>query len=123
MTNAEVYNVVESINQKVRQSPWMDFELKHLENCTLKINGGIDLLKKHEISIVLHDVFFIASPTEWKTETKDNFLFLIEGEEARQLNLHYQVEEGNYIFKFKAEYYPSDFGCYFAARSIEIKDA
>ena len=118
MNDIGIEETIAQINSHVNKFQWMDFEVHQYHDEHLQIHGGIDLLEKPDIRIIFSRVFFAATPFEWKTETSADSLVLVQGDEARELNLRYQVVEGIYIFKFIAEDYPKDFGCYIGAEKI-----
>lgn len=118
MSIEEILCEVEVINEILKMSLWMDFEIKRYSEGKLTIYGGVDLLYSHSIEISFEDVFFVSLPFEWKTDTKAEVLHLLEGEASKAINLKFMVEQGYHIFKFMAEDYPGDFGCFIGARMI-----
>ncbi|BCN29443.1 hypothetical protein [Anaeromicropila herbilytica] len=93
--------------------------LRYYSNSDMKIIGGEDLFYTHEIEIIFRDVFFVSLPMEWKTNTKKTVFELLEGENAKKINILYKVEQGYYILKFAPEDYQKEFGCLIAAKTIE----
>ena len=118
MNASEIKVVVGKINSFIQQGLWLDFEVCQYSKNKLTLIGGIDLIYSHDIEIYFEDVFFVSLPMEWKTDTKRNVFQLLEGEDAKTVNIRFKVEQGYHIFKFTPEDYPDDFGCLIGAKSI-----
>lgn len=122
MTKQEIENVLAEINEYLETQLWMDFEIIEYSQYELKIIGSIDISSTPNIEIILKDVFFFSSVFNWKTDTSHKAISLIEGNEARKINIHFQVEQGYHLVKFKAEDYPDDIGCIFGVKEIRFKN-
>lgn len=109
--------IVNEINSFLMKGLWFDFEIMEYRGYDLTIMGSIDISASHDIEIIFKNVFFISLPAEWKTDTSDMVLEILEGPEAIELNQKYNVEQGYVIFKFIPEYL--DAGCYVAAKEID----
>lgn len=118
MNVIEIKNVVEKLNSFIQKGLWLDFEVCQNSKNKLTLHGGIDLLYSHDIEIRFEDVFFVSLPMEWKTDTKSTVVQLLEGEDAKAVNIRFKVEQGYHIFKFTPEDYPEDFGCLIGAKTI-----
>lgn len=118
MEISEIKKNVESINTFIGNQLWLDFEVLHYDKQKLTIIGSIDISNAHDIEIVFEDVFFVSLPIEWKTDTSEQSLSIIEGETEIILNKKLQVEQGYSIFAFVPEDYPEDFACYVCAKRI-----
>jgi hypothetical protein len=118
MEKNDVKKVVDEINNYIQKGLWLDFEVSQYSKNKLMITGSIDPSNPHDIEINFEDVFFVSLPLEWKTDTTKTVLHILEGEDAKALNLRFQVEQGYQIFKFSPEDYPDDFGCIIGAKAI-----
>lgn len=121
MNISEIRKVVDELNTYIMKSLWMDFEMRQYSRNRLSVYGGTDLLYSHEIEIIFEDIFFVSLPIEWKTDTKSTALRILDGEEARTINIMYMVEQGFTLFSFKPEDYPKDFGCIIGAKNVSYK--
>ena len=122
MNTLEAKKIVSEINDHIRKQLWMDFEVVQYSKNKLIIFGSIDPSSSiHNIEIWFEDVFFISLPLEWKTDTSNGVLELLEGENAYLINRQFQVEQGYHIFKFTPEDYPNTFGCLLGAKKIAYK--
>jgi len=119
MNRSEVENVVEKINNYLSRKHWMDFEVTQYTNYKLLITGSIDPSStSSEIKIEFEGVYFASLLFDWKTNTSDLVVELVEEYKVDEVISKFRIEKGTYIFKFYAEDYPSDFGCFIGAKSI-----
>jgi hypothetical protein len=110
---------IKAINSFLRKEMWFDFEiLEYKENC-LTIIGSTDFSYFHNIEIYFKDVFLIHCSAEWKSDTKSDVIEIITGNEAREINLKNNVEQGYTLFKFISEDIDEDRFFYVAARDLE----
>lgn len=117
MEEKEIKEVLEKFNQYLKEQLWMDFEIIEFSKGELRIIGSIDISDKPNIELVFKDVFFVSSPFNWKTDTSKKVAMLLSGEEAKKINLKYQVEQGYHIIKIQPEDYSKDFGCLFGIKT------
>ena len=113
--------IIDKINNHIRKEQWFDFEIIKYGQNELFVGGGKSLSYPYELEIHFKDVCFVSVPVEWRTDTSNNVLFILEGEEAYKVNRKFQVEQGYHVFKFVPEEYPEDFGCLIGARSLEVE--
>lgn len=99
----------------------MDFEVIEYSRYALKVIGSLDISSAPNIEIVFEDIFFTSTIFSWRTDTSNEFISLIEGDEARNINIKFQVEQGYHLIKFQAENYPDNFGCIFAVKEIMFR--
>ena len=121
MKENEIKEVLRRFNQYLNEQLWMDFELIEFSRGELKIIGSIDISNKPNIELIFNDVFFASTPFNWKTDTSKKVAMLLSGEEAKKVNLKYQVEQGYHIIKIQPEDYPEDFGCLFGVKSVYFR--
>lgn len=117
MEEKEIQEVLDTFNQYLSGQSWMDFELIEFSGGELKIIGSLDISSRPDIELVFKDVFFASAPFNWTTDTSRQVAVLLSGEEAKKVNLEYQVELGYHIIKIYPEDYPEDFGCLFGVKS------
>lgn len=118
MEENEIKEVLERFNLYLEEQLWMDFDLVEFSKGELKIIGSIDISSKPNIELIFNDVFFASTPFSWKTDTSKKVAMLLSGEEAKKVNLKYQVEQGYHIIKIFPEDYPEDFACLFGVKSV-----
>ncbi|CAN7343564.1 hypothetical protein LJR153_001994 [Paenibacillus sp. LjRoot153] len=121
MEESEVKLVVEEVNNFIQKELWFDFSLQQYTNDKLIITGGLSRSYPPMIEIYFDEVFFILLHTDWNTDTSKTILTLLEGEEAKSINLMFRVEIGNHLFRFTPEDCQNDFGCLVVARKISYK--
>ena len=100
----------------------MDFEIIEYSRYKLKIIGSIDISSAPNIEIVFKDVFFAFTVFNWKTDTSCKVISLVKGDEAKKINMEFQVEQGYHLVKFQAEDYPYNFGCLFGIKEVQLKE-
>ena len=95
--------LVLEINKFLKSKDWFDFELDRYENGNLTILGSTDFSYYHEIEIVFEDVAFIQCPKVWSVNTIQDVIIKSYEEEQRRINIDYEIEQGNILFKIVAE--------------------
>ncbi len=111
--------IIQKINDVIGHQEWFDFSLKYYSASKLIIVGGTSLEYYHEIEIIFSDLFFISCGTEWKTETSEEVLYILEGQEAYDFNVKNNIQQGYTIFEFQTDDFDANFQV--AAKSIEYK--
>ena len=122
MTEKEIRNVLTRINKYLESQLWMDFEIIEYSQYELKIIGSIDISSGPNIEIVFKDIFLASTVFNWKTDTSHEAVSLIKGEEARKINIEFQVEQGYHLVKFQTEDYTDDFGCVFGIKEVAFRE-
>lgn len=118
MYTGDIRRIVDEINTYIASKPWLDFWVSQYVNKKLVIAGSIDPSGNSDIEIVFSDVFFMSLPVEWGSDTSKGVFQLLEGIDAREINLRFRVEQGYSIFRFIPEDYPEEFGCLIGAKKI-----
>jgi hypothetical protein len=109
---------IEEINSYLKREMWYDFEvLEYKEKC-LAIIGSTDFSYSHDIEIKFEDVFLFHCNSEWKSDTSKNVIEIVNGDEARTINLKNKVEQGYILFKFVPEDMDEDCFFYIAAKEL-----
>ena len=116
--NMNVKNKIDQINALISQNPWMDMEILNLKSNNLTVSGSIDFTYGHSIEIMFEEVFHMSLNSEWKSDTAQPVLHLVEGEEAIQIYQKHQIEQGNFVFKIIAEGFDTPF--YIAAKALNF---
>lgn len=113
----ELKDKLSFISTFIAKQPWFDFEILEMNGGDLTIIGSDDFSYHHLLEITFHDVFHMSLNREWKSDTR-NAVLLIEDEEATKLNIKFQVEQGNFVFKFVPEDFDVPF--YIVAQDVSF---
>ena len=91
---------VKKINNYLKTKLWMDFELDNIDPGMVVLFGYLDELGETKIEIRFKEPHMISCNLllEYQGEKKD-FIELVEGEEAGQINRKYGLIIGNNIFR------------------------
>lgn len=120
MQRYEVEQVVKELNKYIEKELWFDFTVMSLLQDEIIIHGGLSL-SYPDIEIQFKGIFFTSLLMDWKTNTSQSSLFLLNGEEAKQMNLKLKVEQSHFIFKFLAEAYSEDVELLIVAQQISYR--
>ncbi|CAH8713307.1 hypothetical protein M5W83_26620 [Paenibacillus thiaminolyticus] len=119
MNEKEVIQVVENINEYVSKELWMDFDVALSNGWDLTIIGRLDnTLKEANIEITFEQISFVSIPFGWKTDTSSRVIQLATQKEIEELTDKFEVEIGNYIFKFIAEGFNNEKYYFVGAKKI-----
>lgn len=118
MSEKEVKDIIRAVNIFLSQQLWMDFEIIEYSGQFLRIIGSIDITAVPVMELVFEDVYFVSAVFNWKTNTDRTVVSLLEGKDAKVVNLKYRVEQGYHIIKITPEDYPEEFGCIFGIKKI-----
>ncbi len=119
MDENEVMQIITRINEYVSQELWMDFDVALSNGWDLTIIGRLDnTTKKVNIEINFEQVHFVSLPFGWKTDTSYPIIKLANEEEIENLTDKFEVDKGNYIFKFIAEGFDSEKYYFVGAKKI-----
>lgn len=118
MTETEVLEQVTIFNHFASQKPWLDVDIAEFSPHAAVLHCGIDLSVEIDIEIRFDMVFFVSLLMTWKTDTTSSVLQLMTGEEAKQLNMKYRIEQGCHLFAFSPEDLAADTRCLIAAKSF-----
>lgn len=119
MNEKEVIQVVDNINESVSKELWMDFDVALSNGQDLTILGRLDnTLKEANIEITFEQISFVSIPFGWKTDTSSRVIQLATQKEIEELTDKFEVEIGNYIFKFIAEGFNNEKYYFVGAKKI-----
>lgn len=120
MQRYEVERVVKKLNKYIEKELWFDFTVISLLQDEIIIQGGLSL-SYPDIEIKFKGIFFTSLLMDWKTNTSQSSLFLLNGEEEKQMNLKLKVEQSHFIFKFLAEAYSEEVELLIVAKQISYR--
>ena len=121
MEELKIKEVLDEVNNYLSGQLWMDFEIIEYSKNMLKIIGSIDISASPTMELIFKDVFFLAAPFNWTTDTSKKVISLLTGEEAKKINLKFHVEQGYHIIKIKPEDAIEDDGCLFGVKSVYFR--
>ena len=90
---------IDEINSIMKQYLWMDFELATCSTGEAVLHGYIDEAGEDKIRITFSGVDTIVCKTCFTFDGERDFLEVLDGEDARNINLKYDVLQGNKIFR------------------------
>jgi hypothetical protein len=122
MTELEIRDQVARLNALLQSKPWLDVDVVECSPRSVVLDCGIDLSVGPDIEITFGSVFFVSLPMTWNTDTSVPVLTLLSDDEARQVNLRYQIEMVHHLFAFHPEYLPQDALCLVAAKEITWRE-
>lgn len=108
---------IAKINAYIRQNEWFDFSLQYLSSSEAIILGGKDLQYYHELEVIFSDVFYVSLCMDWKSAPSRDVLHLVEGQDAYEFNVRFNVLEGNSVFEFVIEDNEEDY--YVVAKGLD----
>lgn len=109
---------VKKLNNYLKKQLWMDFELDNIDPGTVVLFGYWDELGETKIEIKFKEPHMISCNLLLKYEGKKDFIEIVEGEEARQINMKYGVIIGNNIFRIAGADIEADM--FIVAKEIEV---
>ena len=118
MDEKEIKDIMEKVNRFLSRQLWMDFEIIEYSKQSMKIIGSIDISALPVMELIFEDVFFASTVFNWATDTRKTVISLLEGKDAKAVNMNYRVEQGYHIIKIAPEDYPEEFGCIFGVKKI-----
>ncbi len=98
MNNEDCLKVVNKINDYLKNNFWMDFEICRMNEGQVILSGKLDELDEELIEISFLRPFMVSCLTHFSYDNGE-FISLIQGEEAININKDYKVEQGNHIFR------------------------
>ena len=90
---------IHQINEYLKKQLWMDFEVCQTDFLTVILSGKTDGLSKEKIAIAFKEPYMISCVFLFTYDCEENFIEIVEGNEAYKINCQYGVPRGNYIFK------------------------
>ena len=92
-------NEIKYINNYMKTQLWMDFEMCSIGRSKIQIYGFIDEAAEEKVLIEFKMPYMIDGVFAFTYEGEGDFISVVEGKEAYNLNKKYGVLEGNTIFK------------------------
>lgn len=110
---------IKLINNYLKEQLWMDFELCNMDCGQLEMYGFLDEAGDTKIKIVFNRPYMMLSTFCFTYEGNKEFISLVTGDEAYEINRKYSVTQGNLIFKISDTNICSDM--YIIAQGIQIE--
>lgn len=107
------------VNDYLKEQLWMDFELCNMNCGKIEMFGFLDEAGNDQIKIVFDRPYMMLSTFCFTYEGNSDFISLVTGEEAVELNKKYKVTKGNQIFKICDTNIKNDM--YIIAKDIEVQ--
>lgn len=98
MNNQECMKIIDKINSCLVENQWMDFEMCKMNGGQIVLSGKLDELDDEVIEIEFAQPFMCSCVMSFSYD-EGQFISLVQGNEAQEINEKYNVEQGNYIFK------------------------
>lgn len=92
-------NEIDKVNDFLKDQLWMDFEMCNINRGKLELHGFLDEAEDDKIIIIFEQPHMVSCNFFFTYEGKGNFLSIVEGKEAFQINKMYGVTQGNNVFK------------------------
>lgn len=91
--------MIEKINEKLSNYNWLDFEISNGGMDKILLHGFLDEADEDVLCLQFENVEYIQCRTTFTYEGKGPFIELIEGEEAKQINMDYWITVGKKVFR------------------------
>ena len=114
-----VIEKINLINNYLKEQLWMDFELCNMTCSKIEMYGFLDESGEDKIKIVFDSPYMMLSTFCFTYEGNSDFISLVTGSEAIELNKRYSVIQGNLIFKISDTNINDDM--YIIAKGIEVQ--
>lgn len=113
-------NEINKVNKYLKEQLWMDFEMCNMNGGGLELYGYLDEAGENKIKIIFELPYMVSCNFFFTYEGgQKNFISIVDGEEACQINKKYGVTQGNIIFKITNINVEADM--IIAARGIKVK--
>jgi len=112
-----VKKIINDINEYLNKELWMDFEIYSINGGFLEIVGFLDEMGEEKIKITFENPFAIICDLKFSYEGDGNFISIVDGKKAYEINMEYKVTKGNTIFKISNTDIGNDM--YIVAKSIK----
>ena len=107
------------INDYLKEQLWMDFELCNMNCGKIEMFGFLDEAGEEKIKIEFDRPYMMLSTFCFTYEGNGDFISLVTGDEAIELNKKYNVTQGNQIFKISDTNVNNDM--YIIAKGLEVQ--
>lgn len=112
-------NKINEINKYLKGQLWMDFEMCNMNLGKLELYGFLDEADDNKIKIIFIQPYMVSCNFFFTYEGSGDFLSVVDGEEAFQINKRYGVTQGNKIFKISNINVETDM--FIIARGLEFE--
>lgn len=110
---------IDLINNYLKKQLWMDFELCNMNCGKIELFGFLDEGGEEKIKIEFDRPYMMLSTFYFTYEGNSDFISLVIGDEAIELNRKYNVTRGNQIFKISDTNIGNDM--YIIAKGLEVQ--
>lgn len=110
---------IKIINNYLKSQLWMDFELYNIDGLDIVLVGRLDENGSDKIKIIFKRPYAVICTILFTYEGNGDFISLVTGAEAKELNKKYGVLQEKEIFKISDTDINSDM--YIIAEEIEVE--
>ncbi len=90
---------IDKINEYLEKQLWMDFEMYSMNRGAVEIVGFLDEAGSDKIKIKFEQPYMILCSFSFSYSGEGQFISIVEGKDAYEINKEYKVTVGNIIFK------------------------
>lgn len=119
MNKEECIIEINKINEFLKNSLWMDFEMCKMNEGEVIFSGCLDEIDDESIRISFKQPYMVSSLMSFTYEGGENFIMMLTDDEFIATNIKYHVEKGNYIFKIDLDGF--DDGFMIIAKEVECQ--
>ena len=112
-------NELEKLNVFLKEQLWMDFEMCNSSRGKLELHGFLDEADEDMVKIIFEQPYMVSCNFFFTYEGKGDFLSVVSGKEAFQINMMYGVTQGNTVFKILNTNVEADM--YIIAKKVEVQ--
>lgn len=113
------HSEVDKVNEFLKEQLWMDFEMCNIDRGKLELHGFLDEAADDKVKIIFEQPHMVSCNFFFTYEGKGNFLTVVDGKEAFQINKMYGVTQGNIVFKISNVDVEVDM--YIIAKNVEVE--
>ena len=92
-------NQIDKINEYLETQLWMDFEMYSMNRGTVEFVGFLDEAGSDKIKITFEQPYMILCSFSFSYSGEGQFISVVEGNDAYEMNKEYKVIAGNTIYK------------------------
>lgn len=112
-------DTIDKINSYLKEQPWMDFEMFNMNRGKLELCGFLDEADDDKVKIIFEQPYMVSCNFFFTYEGNNDFISVVDGEEAFKINKNYGITQGNTIFKIFNTDVTVDM--FIAAKGIKLK--
>lgn len=112
-------NTINEINEYLKTQLWMDFEMCNMDRGKIELYGFLDEGGNEKIKIVFEQPYMVSCDFFFTYEGNSDFISIIDGEDAFEINKKYGVTQGNLVYKISNTNIEADM--FVVAKGIEYQ--